>query len=127
MQGRRERHLMSVAEVAQFLNLSRGYVVRKLLCKHVLRPVVVISGRMCALCAKEEAYWLLWRVSLGNAHSPNWGGATNRPMLLWHARLLVCMAKTRDNYGPTVIISVVSLTMSTGTPNTLAGIWNLPP
>jgi hypothetical protein len=34
-----ERDLMSVAEVAQILNVSRVYVVRRLLRKHALRPV----------------------------------------------------------------------------------------
>ncbi|MPW18932.1 helix-turn-helix domain-containing protein [Paraburkholderia sp. CNPSo 3157] len=47
---------MSVTEVAQLLNVSRGYVVRKLLRKHVLRPVVVVGGRRYVPRIKAKAY-----------------------------------------------------------------------
>jgi excisionase family DNA binding protein len=47
---------MSIAELAQFLNVSRSYVVRKLLRKHVLRPVYVFGGRRYVLRSKAYAY-----------------------------------------------------------------------
>ncbi|MHB9839716.1 hypothetical protein Q8F57_033385 [Paraburkholderia terrae] len=50
------RDLMSVVEVAQLLFVSRVYVRKKLLRKHVLRPVVVVRGRKFVLRAKAEAY-----------------------------------------------------------------------
>jgi len=50
--------LMSVAELAQLLNVSRAYVVRVLLCKHAFRPVVMVGGRRYVLRAKAEAYHL---------------------------------------------------------------------
>jgi hypothetical protein len=50
------RNLMSVADVAQFLNVSRSYVVRRLLRKHVFRPVLVLCGRRYVLRSKAEAY-----------------------------------------------------------------------
>lgn len=53
MQGQRKRNLMSVDELAQFLNVSRGYVERKLLRKHVPRPVIVVGGRRYVLRAKS--------------------------------------------------------------------------
>ncbi|SIT39472.1 conserved hypothetical protein [Paraburkholderia piptadeniae] len=56
MQGQCKRNLMSVAEVARLLNVSSGYVMRKLLRKHILRPVIVVGGRRYVLRAKAEAY-----------------------------------------------------------------------
>ncbi|BCF95896.1 hypothetical protein PPGU19_004650 [Paraburkholderia sp. PGU19] len=50
------RDLMSVAEVAQLLFVSRGYVRNRLLRKHVLRPVVLVRGRKFVVRAKAEAY-----------------------------------------------------------------------
>jgi hypothetical protein len=50
------RDLMSVAEVAQLLFVSRRYVRKKLLRKHVLRPVVVVRGHKYVLRSKAEAY-----------------------------------------------------------------------
>ncbi|WP_079481984.1 helix-turn-helix domain-containing protein [Paraburkholderia hospita] len=57
MQRHCNRNLMSVDEVAQLLNVTRGYVVRRLLRKHVLRPVFIIGGRRYVLRAKAEAYY----------------------------------------------------------------------
>ena len=50
------RDLMSVAELARLLFVSRVYVVKKLLRKHTLRPVSVRRGRKFVLRAKAEAY-----------------------------------------------------------------------
>ena len=50
------RDLMSVAELARLLFVSRVYVVKKLLRKHILRPVTVRRGRKFVLRAKAEAY-----------------------------------------------------------------------
>lgn len=50
------RDLMSVAELARLLFVSRAYVVKKLLRKHILRPVTVRRGRKFVLRAKAEAY-----------------------------------------------------------------------
>src|ERR1700752_2573255 len=55
VQGQHKINLMSVAELAQLLNVSRGYVVRELLCKHVLRSVIVVGGRRYVLRSKAEA------------------------------------------------------------------------
>ncbi|EIN00410.1 hypothetical protein WQE_15306 [Paraburkholderia hospita] len=48
---------MAVAEVAQLLNVTRGYVVETLLRKRVLQPVFVIGGRRYVLRSKAEAYY----------------------------------------------------------------------
>ena len=55
MKARHTRYLMPVAELAQYLNVSRGYVV-KLLPMHVFGPVVVVGGRRHVLRAKAEEY-----------------------------------------------------------------------
>jgi hypothetical protein len=52
-----QRELMSVAEVAQLLNVTPGYVVHKLLRTHVLRPVFRIRGRRYVLRSTAEAYY----------------------------------------------------------------------
>jgi hypothetical protein len=51
-----DRLLMSVAELARLLFVSRVYVLKKLLRKHTLRPVIVRRGRKFVLRAKAEAY-----------------------------------------------------------------------
>jgi hypothetical protein len=48
--------LMSVAEVAQALNVTRGYVVGRLLREDALGPVFVMHGCRYVLRAKVEAY-----------------------------------------------------------------------
>jgi hypothetical protein len=50
------RDLMSVAELAKLLFVSKTYVRKKLLRKHILRPVTVRRGRKFVLRAKAEAY-----------------------------------------------------------------------
>ncbi|WP_367872591.1 helix-turn-helix domain-containing protein [Trinickia violacea] len=47
---------LSVADVARLLNVSRGYVRKKLMRKHVLRPVIVRRGRKFALRGTVERY-----------------------------------------------------------------------
>lgn len=56
MQRQRNCDLMTIAEFAQFLNVSRGYVVRRLLRKHASRPVILRRGRKFVLRAKAETY-----------------------------------------------------------------------
>lgn len=56
MRPQRDHDLMSVAELARLFNVSCNYVVRKLLRKHVLRPVVAVGGRRYVLRSKAEAY-----------------------------------------------------------------------
>jgi hypothetical protein len=51
-----DRRLMSVAELAQLLFVSKKYVSKKLLRKHTLRPVVLRRGRKYVLREKAEAY-----------------------------------------------------------------------
>lgn len=51
-----DRHLMSVAELALLLFVSKTYVSKKLLRKHPSRPVPVRRGRVSVLRAKAEAY-----------------------------------------------------------------------
>ncbi|MFL9898961.1 hypothetical protein PQR71_12490 [Paraburkholderia fungorum] len=51
-----DRLLTSVAELARLLFVSRVYVLKKLLRKHTLRPVIVRRGRKFVLRAKAEAY-----------------------------------------------------------------------
>ncbi|MFM0502968.1 hypothetical protein [Paraburkholderia caffeinilytica] len=48
--------LMSIAELARLLFVSRVYVVKKLLRKHTLRPVTVRRGRRFVPRTKAEAY-----------------------------------------------------------------------
>ncbi|CAB3752446.1 hypothetical protein LMG29542_01753 [Paraburkholderia humisilvae] len=48
--------LMSVGELAQLLNVTASYVRKKLLRKHVLRPVTIRRGRKYASRTKAEAY-----------------------------------------------------------------------
>lgn len=48
--------LLSVAELARLLFVSPGYVRKKLLRKHILRPVVVRRGRKYVSRAKAERY-----------------------------------------------------------------------
>jgi DNA-binding transcriptional regulator YhcF (GntR family) len=50
------RDLMSVAELAKLLFVSKTYVRKKLLRKHTLRPVTVRRGRKLVLRAKADAY-----------------------------------------------------------------------
>lgn len=50
------RNLISVAELAVLLNVSRGYAREKLLRRHVLRPVIVLRGEKFVSVAKAEAY-----------------------------------------------------------------------
>lgn len=50
------RGLMSVADVAQALNVTRGYVVGRLLREDALGPVFIRRGRRYILRAKVEAY-----------------------------------------------------------------------
>jgi excisionase family DNA binding protein len=50
------RDLMSVAELAKLLFVSKTYVRKKLLRKHTLRPVTVRRGRKFVLRAKADAY-----------------------------------------------------------------------
>lgn len=47
---------MSVADVAKLLNVSNGYVRKRLMRKHTLRPVLVRRGRKFVLRATVEAY-----------------------------------------------------------------------
>jgi excisionase family DNA binding protein len=54
----RARELMTVAEVAQLLNVTRGYIMQTLLRKHVMQPVFVIGGRRYVLRSKAEAYYV---------------------------------------------------------------------
>ena len=54
--SRRAREFMAVAEIARLLNVSRGYVVEKLLHSHVLGPVVILGGQRYVLRSKVEAY-----------------------------------------------------------------------
>ncbi|SEK07259.1 MerR family transcriptional regulator [Paraburkholderia diazotrophica] len=56
MQRQGNRELMSIDEFAQLLNVTHGYVVRRLLRKHVLRPVIVVGGQRYVLRPKAEAY-----------------------------------------------------------------------
>lgn len=48
--------LLSVAEIARLLNVSPGYVRKRLMRKHVLSPITVRRGRKYALRSKAEAY-----------------------------------------------------------------------
>ncbi|REG59373.1 hypothetical protein B0G80_2120 [Paraburkholderia sp. BL6669N2] len=48
--------LLSVAEIARLLNVSPGYVRKRLMRKHVLSPIIVRRGRKYALRAKAEDY-----------------------------------------------------------------------
>ncbi|REG60760.1 hypothetical protein B0G80_3571 [Paraburkholderia sp. BL6669N2] len=48
--------LMSIAELARLLFVSRVYVVKKLLRKHTLRPVIVRRGHKYVFREKAEAY-----------------------------------------------------------------------
>lgn len=48
--------LMSVPEVALLLNVTRGYVVGKLLREDALGPVFMRRGRQYVLRANAEAY-----------------------------------------------------------------------
>jgi excisionase family DNA binding protein len=50
------RDLMSVAELAQLLNVTRRYVRKMPMRKHILRPVRVVRGRKYVLSSKAEAY-----------------------------------------------------------------------
>lgn len=52
----KQSELMSVAELARLLFVSPGYVRKKLLRKHTLRPVIVIRGHKYVFKAKAEAY-----------------------------------------------------------------------
>ncbi|MBB5427488.1 hypothetical protein HDG40_005667 [Paraburkholderia sp. JPY158] len=47
---------MTVADVAAMLNVSHGYVRKKLLRKHVLRPIAVRRGRKLVLRARVKRY-----------------------------------------------------------------------
>lgn len=48
--------MMTVADVAATLNVTPGYLRRKLLRRHVLRPVIVRRRRKFVLRAKVERY-----------------------------------------------------------------------
>lgn len=54
MQGQRKLDLISVDELARLLFASRVYVCKKLLRKHVLRPVFVIRGHKHVLRSKRR-------------------------------------------------------------------------
>ncbi|WP_223961412.1 hypothetical protein [Paraburkholderia sabiae] len=55
-QSRHAGEFMAVAEIARLLNVSRGYVVEKLLHSHVLGPVVILGGQRYVLRSKVGAY-----------------------------------------------------------------------
>ena len=48
--------LLSVTELARLLFVSPGYVRKKLLRKHILRPVIVRRGRKHVYRVKAERY-----------------------------------------------------------------------
>ncbi|WP_165848106.1 helix-turn-helix domain-containing protein [Paraburkholderia lacunae] len=51
-----KRDLLSVAEVAQLLNVSPSYVVHRLMRTYVLRPILRVHGRRYVLRVTAEAY-----------------------------------------------------------------------
>ena len=57
MHGQRQTDLMSVTELARLLFVSKHYVRKRLLRKHILRPVTVRRGRKYVSRAKAEAYY----------------------------------------------------------------------
>lgn len=50
------RNLISVADLAQLLNVSRRYAREVLLRRHILRPVMVLRGEKFVFKARAEAY-----------------------------------------------------------------------